>query len=80
MQEYDVASVAFFVLFPISMFANAAAFMHERKVKMGLFTLALAIPETISALSATAWAMVLGFNKQGKAARPHILHASFFNS
>lgn len=50
MHEHDVASVAFFVLFPISMFANAAAFMHERKVKMGLFTLALAIPETISAL------------------------------
>jgi hypothetical membrane protein len=94
------ASVAFFVIFPISMFAIAAAFMHERKMKMGLFTIAVAIiagvpwiiqfvfqyfpnvaiPETISALSAAAWAMVQGFNMQSKAARQRILHASFFNS
>ena len=37
------SSVAFFALFPISMLAIAVAFIHGRKMKLGFFTLAVAI-------------------------------------
>jgi len=75
------ASVAFFALFPISMIFILAAFLQLSKVKMGLFTLLVAIfaaavwafhwtvgfgsnvaiPEALSALSASAWSILLGF-------------------
>jgi len=75
------ASVAFFVLFPISMLFIVATFSFTGKVKMGLFTFVVAmvvavvwieyfstrfvsndaIPETISALSASAWTIVVSF-------------------
>jgi len=74
-------SVAFFLLFPISMFFVVAAFLQTSKVKIGLFTLLIAvvaavvwiiqwtiqlgsnvaIPEAVSALSVSAWLIVLGF-------------------
>ncbi len=74
-------SVAFFMLFPVSMLVLVAAFLVMGKVKMGVFTLlvaivaavpwilyfsirfvpGVAIPEVISALSASAWAIVLGY-------------------
>ena len=70
------ASVAFFVFFPISMFFLGAAFLRTSKTKLGFFTLivaivtaivwaipfgkGVAIPETISGLSASTWAIVLG--------------------
>ncbi|NIR87904.1 DUF998 domain-containing protein [Candidatus Bathyarchaeota archaeon] len=71
------ASVAFFVLFPISMFFLGAAFLRMHRMKLGFFTFivaifaaivwtipfgeGVAIPETLSALSASAWSIVLGF-------------------
>lgn len=71
------ASVAFFTLFPISMFILGAAFLRTLKMKLGLFTViaalvaaivwtisfgeGVAIPETLSGLSASAWLVVLGF-------------------
>jgi len=75
------ASVAFFMLFPISMFFIVAAFLQMSEVKMGLFTLLtavvaavvwmiqfsiklvpkVAIPETVSAISASVWSIFLGF-------------------
>ena len=75
------ASVAFFALFPISMFVMCAAFLLMGKSKIGLFTFLMAtvavvvwilqftmhfvhgvaIPEAISALSASAWSIVLSF-------------------
>lgn len=75
------ASVAFFALFPISMFLICAEFLSSSRRKMGLFTLlapafaaivwavqfavrpvqGVAIPETLSALAASAWVVVLGF-------------------
>jgi len=78
---HGCASVAFFVLLPLSMLVLDATFLLMGKVKMGLFTLLLAmiavapwigyfathfvegvaIPETIFALSASAWVIVLGF-------------------
>jgi hypothetical membrane protein len=86
------ASVAFFVLFPLSMLLIAAAFLNQGQMKLGLFTFAVAaiaaspwityfavryvegvaIPEAISALAASAWAIALGermlkqASKQGK--------------
>ncbi|MCJ7424066.1 DUF998 domain-containing protein [Candidatus Bathyarchaeota archaeon] len=73
------ASVAFFLLFPISMLINATALSLSGKTKTGLFTLLaalvaasawiiqwtvefgpnVAIPETISAISASAWMVAL---------------------
>jgi len=71
------ASVAFFVLFPISMFFLGAAFLRTSQMKLGFFTFiaavvaaivwtipfakGVAIPETLSGLSASMWSMVLGF-------------------
>lgn len=71
------ASVAFFVLFPISMFCLGAAFLQTSKMKLGFFTFiaaiaaaivwtipfgkGVAIPEALSALSVSTWSMVLGF-------------------
>lgn len=75
------ASVAFFGLFPISMLLVCAELLASRRVKMGLFTLGVAIfaaivwivqftvrpfegvaiPEVLSALAASAWAVLLGF-------------------
>lgn len=76
------ASVAFFALLPLALLVLVAAFLQMGKMKMGLFTLTIAlvaagpwgvyfavqyapnvaIPETISALSASTWAIVLGNN------------------
>jgi len=71
------ASVAFFTLFPISMFFLGAALLRMSKMKLGFFTFiaamvaasvwaipfgkGVAIPETLSALSASMWSTVLGF-------------------
>jgi hypothetical membrane protein len=75
------ASVAFFGLFPISMLLICAELFTSSRVKMGLFTLGVAIfaaivwivqftarpfegvaiPEALSALAASAWAVFLGF-------------------
>lgn len=73
-------SVAFFVLYPISMIVIGTAFMRMNRVRMGVFTFltasvaaavwiiyylthfvsGVAIPETVSSLSASMWAIVLG--------------------
>lgn len=78
--HYQV-SVAFFVLYPISMFIIGASFLIEKQVKRGLFTFltaavaatiwiiyfltrfvsGVAIPETVSALAASTWAVVFGY-------------------
>jgi len=83
------ASVAFFVLFLISMFVICASFLLMAKVKMGLFTFLVAIfaafvwitewtiqfgpnvaiPETLYALSASTWSIVLGFKMLKEASR-----------
>jgi hypothetical membrane protein len=42
-QTHHYVSVAFFVLFPIAMLTITASFVHARKMKMGLFTLAVAM-------------------------------------
>ena len=71
------ASVAFFTLFPISMFFLGTAFLRISKMKLGFFTFiaaivaaivwtipfskGVAIPETLSALSVLVWLIVLGF-------------------
>ncbi|MGC9345972.1 MAG: DUF998 domain-containing protein [Candidatus Bathyarchaeales archaeon] len=71
------ASVAFFTLFPISMLFLGAAFLRKSNMKLGLFTFTaaivaaivwtipfgkgVAIPETLSALSASTWSIVFGF-------------------
>jgi hypothetical membrane protein len=77
------ASVTFFALFPISVFLVGAAFLRTHRTKLGFFTFTaaivaaivwtipfgkgVAIPETLSGLSASAWSIVLGFKmlKQG---------------
>jgi len=84
-------SVAFFLLFPISMFVIGATFLLTAKVKMGFFTFLaaivaslvwaiqwtigfgsnVAIPETLSALSAFAWFIVLGFKMLREASHLH---------
>jgi len=72
------ASVAFFALLPISMLFLGAAFLRTPRTKLGFFTFiaaivaavvwtvpfgeGVAIPETLSGLSASAWAVVLGIN------------------
>ena len=79
------ASVAFFVLAPVSMFFFGVAFMRMSKIKLGLFTFlaavaavlvwtisfgeGIAIPEALSALSSSTWSIVLGF-KMIKEASP----------
>ena len=71
------ASVTFFTLFPLSMFFLSASFLRTSKMKLGFFTFivaivtaivwtipfgkGVAIHETLSGLSASAWSMVLGF-------------------
>jgi hypothetical membrane protein len=85
------ASVAFFVLFPLAMFTIAATFIRAHRVKLGLFTVIIAlvaaapwivqflspyvsevaIPETISALAASVWSIVLGFNMLKKVSQSH---------
>jgi hypothetical membrane protein len=71
------ASVIFFVLLPISVFLVGAAFLQTHRTKLGFFTFTaaivaaivwtipfgkgVAIPETLSGLSASAWSIVLGF-------------------
>jgi hypothetical membrane protein len=71
------ASVTFFALFPISVFLVGAAFLRTHRTKLGFFTFTaaivaaivwtipfgkgVAIPETLSGLSASAWSIVLGF-------------------
>lgn len=78
------ASVAFFTLLPISMFFLGAAFLRTSRTRLGFFTFiaaivaaivwtipfgkGVAIPETLSGLSASAWFMVLGFKmlKEGE--------------
>lgn len=70
-------SVIFFMYFPISMFFLGAAFLRTSKMKLGFFTFiaaivaaivwtipfgeSVAIPETLSALSASMWSIVLSF-------------------
>ena len=71
------ASVTFFALLPMSMFLLGFAFLRTSKTKLGLFTFVVAvvaaivwvvpfgkgvaIPETLSGLSASTWSVVLGF-------------------
>lgn len=73
---HTYASVVFFTLFPASMFILTAAFLRTSHNKLGFFTFlaatvativwtipfgkGVAIPETISAVSASAWCIVLG--------------------
>jgi hypothetical membrane protein len=76
------ASVAFFVLPPVSMFFLTASFLLASKVAKGLLTLGAAmfatavwiaeflwryvpgaaIPEALSALSASLWVVIIGFD------------------
>ena len=68
------ASVAFFVLIPLSQFTVGSVFLTERKCKLGLFTVllglvcaavwgyrwkAVAIPEAIAASALAAWIIIL---------------------
>jgi hypothetical membrane protein len=78
-------SVAFFVLLPVSLFLNGVAMMQESSErKTGLFTItagivaatvwmlewsAVAIPETITALAAFVWSIVLGIRMFIQASR-----------
>lgn len=71
------ASVTFFTLFSISMFFIGAAFLLMSRMKLGFFTFivaivaaivwavpfgkGVAIPETLSTLSASTWSIALGF-------------------
>jgi hypothetical membrane protein len=71
------ASVTFFVLFPISLFFIGTALLQMSQINLGLFTFlaavvaalvwaiphggGVAIPETLAALSASTWSIVLGF-------------------
>ena len=71
------ASITFFALFPVSMFLLSTAFLRTSGKKLGFFTFAaamvaaivwvipfgkgVAIPETLSGLSASTWSIVLGF-------------------
>jgi len=75
---HHYASVAFFALLPTSMLFLGAAFLRTSRTKVGFFTFiaaivatvvwiipfgeGVAIPETLSGLSASAWAIVLGIN------------------
>jgi len=71
------ASVAFFVLFPTSLFFIGTALLQMSQTNLGLFTFSaavvaalvwvipygggVAVPETLAALSASTWSIVLGF-------------------
>ena len=71
------ASVAFFALLPVSTVLIGVAFLRTSRTKLGFFTFAtamvatlvwiipfgkgVAIPETLSGLSASTWSVVLGF-------------------
>jgi len=71
------ASVAFFVLFPTSLFFIGTALLQMSQLSLGMFTFLIAIvaalvwvipygggiavPETLAALSASTWSIVLGF-------------------
>ena len=71
------ASVAFFVLFPTSLFFIGTALLQMSQLNLGMFTFLIAIvaalvwvipygggvavPETLAALSASTWSIVLGF-------------------
>lgn len=77
---HHYVSVMFFAFFPMSILIICATFLNIGKVKIGLFTFAVAlvvaivwimqftvkfgsnvaIPETLSALSASAWSIILG--------------------
>jgi hypothetical membrane protein len=83
-------SVAFFVLLPISLFVITAAFAFERRARVALFTLAVAvvaalpwvlyfsvhyvsgvaIPETVSGLAGSVWAVALGYKMIKAASQP----------
>jgi len=85
-------SVAFFVFFPVSMLVLAANFFVMDEVKMGIFTLlvaiaaivpwvlyfsirfvpGVAIPEAVSALSASVWAIVIGSKMVKQASRSNV--------
>ena len=72
------ASVTFFALLPTSMLFLGAAFLRTPRTKLGFFTFiaaivaavvwaipfgeGVAIPETLSGVSASAWAIVLGIS------------------
>jgi hypothetical membrane protein len=74
---HHCASVTFFVLFPISLLFIGTALLQMSKRNLGLLTFSaaivaalvwaiphgggVAIPETIAALSASTWSIVLGF-------------------
>ena len=76
-------SVLFFVFFPISAFVSTATFIQMGRKKLGLFTILIAlisafvwtipfgkgvaIPETITALSVSAWTMTLSVKLMEKA-------------
>ncbi|MCK4425054.1 DUF998 domain-containing protein, partial [Candidatus Bathyarchaeota archaeon] len=71
------ASVAFFILFPTSFFFIGTALLQMSQINLGLFTFSaaigavlvwviphgggVAVPETLAALSASTWSIVLGF-------------------
>jgi len=91
------ASVTFFVFFPISMLFLGAAFLRTSNTKLGFFTLivavvaavvwiipfgkGVAIPETVSGLSASMWAIVSGFKMlQLRCDRKSVQSQSFKNS
>ena len=85
-------SVAFFVFFPVSMLVLVADFFVMDEVKMGIFTLlvaiaaivpwvlyfsirfvpGVAIPEAVSALSASVWAIVIGSKMVKQASRSNV--------
>lgn len=93
------ASVAFFVLFPVSMFLICAEFLSSSRIKMGLLTFVsatfaaivwiiqftirpvpgVAIPETLSALAASAWVVILGLKMFRDASHSKGQPASSFN-
>jgi hypothetical membrane protein len=83
-------SVAFFVLLPIALLIITAVFALERRARMALFTLAVAvvaalpwvlyfsvhyvpgvaIPEAVSGLAGSVWAVALGYNMIKAASQP----------
>lgn len=79
------ASVAFFVLFPTSLFFIGTALLQMSQTNLGLFTFSVAVvaalvwvipygggvavPETLAALSASTWSIVLGFKLLKEASR-----------
>jgi len=81
------ASITFFTLLPTSMFFLGATFLRMLKMELGFFTFiaamvavivwtipfgkGVAIPETLSGLSASTWAIVLGVKmvKEGESSR-----------